>query len=259
MNLPRFIPIRAFVVSAAILVVGASALFASETAPNSLTAEEKQAGWRLLWDGRTTTGWRSARSTEFPSKGWQIKDGVLLVQKSLVAGGNEGGDIVTRETFSDFELSVDFRITPGANSGIKYFVDADPAKGPISSIGLEYQILDDARHPDAKQGQNGNRTLGSVYDLFPAVDTKPTKPTGEWNTARIVSRGAHVEHWLNGTKIVEYDRFTEPFRSQVKASKYQTLSGFGEWKKGHILLQDHSDEVHFRNIKVRALEPVLSK
>lgn len=231
----------------------APALQAAEPVLNTLTAEEKRAGWRLLWDGQTPDEWRSARSDSFPKRGWQIKDGVLSVLKSDGSEGGRGGDIITREKFSDFELSIDFKITPGANSGIKYFVDADLNQGAGSSIGLEYQVLDDVRHPDAKEGRNGNRTLGSVYDLYPASAAKNARPVGEWNTARIVSRGAHVEHWLNGKKIVEYDRFTDQFRKDIQESKYKTWPGFGEWAEGHILLQDHGDEVHFRNLKLRVL------
>jgi hypothetical protein len=231
----------------------APALQAAEPALNTLTPEEKSAGWRLLWDGQTPDEWRSARSDSFPKKGWQIKDGVFSVLKSDGSEGGRGGDIITREKFSDFELSIDFKLTPGANSGIKYFVDAALNQGAGSSIGLEYQLLDDARHPDAKQGRNGNRTLGSVYDLYPASAAKKVRPIGEWNTARIVSRGAHVEHWLNGEKLVEYDRFTDQFRKDVQESKYKTWPGFGEWAEGHILLQDHGDEVHFRNLKLRVL------
>lgn len=246
---------RAGRIATGALVMGSLAfsLKAQVPASNTLTPAEKSAGWQLLWDGQTTGGWRSARSDAFPEKGWKIEAGVLSVLKSDGSEAGRGGDIVTREKYSDFELSVDFKITPGANSGIKYFVDAHLNKGPGSSIGLEYQILDDARHPDAKEGRKGNRTLGSVYDLYPASAAKKAKPVGEWNTARIVSRGARVEHWLNGEKIVEYERLTDQFREDVQESKYKTWPGFGEWAEGHILLQDHSDEVHFRNLKIRVL------
>jgi len=222
-------------------------------APNTLTPEEIQGGWRLLWDGKTDAGWRSARSDAFPSKGWQIKNGVLTVLNSDGSEGGRGGDIVTREKFSSFELKVDFKLTEGANSGIKYYVDANLNKGPGSSIGLEFQLLDDARHSDAKMGRDGNRTLASVYDLYPASKEKKSKPIGKWNRARIVSKGAHVEHWLNGKKVAEYTRFTPAFRQQVAESKYKVWPDFGEWQEGHILLQDHGNEVHFRNIKVRVL------
>jgi hypothetical protein len=228
---------------------------AAEPPPNTLTADETAAGWRLLWDEKTTGGWRSARTDSFPARGWQIADGVLTVLGSDGHEGGQGGDIITVEKFSDFELSVDFKITPGANSGIKYYVDPDLNRGEGSSIGLEYQILDDERHPDAKLGRNGNRTLASLYDLYPAAGTKKPHPVGEWNTARIVARGARVEHWLNGEKVLEYSRFTAQFRADVQGSKYKVWPRFGELREGHILLQDHGDRVSFRNLKIRVLTP----
>jgi len=234
---------------------------ASAPALNALTAEEKRDGWHLLWDGKTTDGWRSAKAETFPAKGWSIQDGVLTVHESEGAESAGGGDIITRERFSDFELKADFKITPGANSGIKYF--AQPALDPITSsgaktttgsaIGLEFQILDDERHPDAKMGRDGNRTVASLYDLKPAATSKQPNPIGEWNTAHIISRGKHVEHWLNGAKVLEYDRGSDEFRKLVAQSKYNTIPGFGEWADGHILLQEHGNEVSYRNIKIRVL------
>jgi hypothetical protein len=226
---------------------------------NTLTAEEQAAGWRLLWDGKTTTGWRSAKAENFPTKGWEIKDGVLSV---LATGGAEsaaGGDIITRARYSQFELVLDFKITPVANSGIKYFCqpNLDPITGTGaktttgSAIGLEFQILDDERHPDAKLGRDGNRTIGSLYDLMTAVTSKRPNPIGEWNTARLLVQGNHVEHWLNGQKVLAYERGNPAFREAVALSKYKDIPGFGEWADGHILLQDHGDAVSFRNIKLR--------
>jgi hypothetical protein len=231
----------------------------STAAPNTLTDAEKAAGWRLLWDGRSTEGWHSAKADVFPAKGWEIKDGILTVLASGGAESAAGGDIITREPFTEFELQLDFRITPGANSGIKYFVqpNLDPITGSGakaatgSAIGLEFQILDDERHPDAKLGRDGNRTIGSLYDLMPAAKTKPVRPIGEWNTARIVVRGKHVEHWLNGAKVLEYERGSLAFRELVAQSKYKNIPGFGEWADGHILLQDHGNAVSFRNLKIR--------
>lgn len=230
----------------------------AQTAPNTLTKSEKNAGWRLLWDGKSTDGWRSPKGEDFPKQGWTIEDGELRVQAIGSAESAAGGDIITRERFSDFELMVDFKLTPGANSGIKYFVQ--PNLAPIgssgtqaagSAIGLEYQLLDDARHPDAKFGRDGNRTVSSLYDLITASATKPIKAIGDWNTARIVSRGRHVEHWLNGQKVVEYDRGSPAYRELVKLSKYKDIPNFGEWADGHILLQEHGNVVAFRNIKIR--------
>jgi len=233
----------------------------AEPEPNTLTEKEKREGWKLLWDGKTTDGWRSARSDEFPPQGWEIQDGLLMVTNNSGAESAGGGDIITRDRYTNFELSVDFRATPGCNSGIKIFVqpNLDPitgtgAKAAVgSAIGLEYQILDDARHPDAKLGRNGDRTLGSLYDLFTASKDKQPNYIGEWNTARIVVRGNHVEHWLNGRKILTYTRGSKAFRQAVAESKYHTIPGFGEWPDGHILLQEHGSPVAFRNVKIRVL------
>lgn len=225
---------------------------------NRLSPGEARAGWKLLWDGRTTNGWRSAKGPTFPAKGWAIKDGILSVEPSGGAESTNGGDIITTRDYSDFELSVDFRLTPGANSGIKYFVDPNLLKGEGSAIGLEYQLLDDARHPDAKMGRDGNRTLGSLYDLITARNLsdpdspgKRINPPGEWNRALLVVRGNHVEHWLNGFKVVDYERGSPEFRRLVAMSKYAKWPRFGEWKTGPILLQDHGDRVDFRSIKLR--------
>jgi hypothetical protein len=231
-------------------------------APNTLTAQEKADGWLLLWDGKTTDGWRSPKSDEFPQKNWVIKDGVLSVVASGNAEAQAGGDIITRARYSNFELKADFKTTTGCNSGIKIFVQPDIS--PIdkftgkptavgSAIGLEYQILDDANHPDAKLGRNGDRKLGALYDLIPCDPNKPVNPAGEWNHARILSRGTHVEHWLNGKKILEYDRGSTAFREAVALSKFKDIPGFGEWADGHILLQEHGSTVSFQNIKIRDL------
>ncbi len=221
---------------------------------NQLTISEEKNGWELLWDGKTTEGWRGARLDNFPESGWNIENGELTV---LASGGGEsaaGGDIVTVDTYGEFELKVDFRLTEGANSGIKYYVDTDLNKGPGSSIGLEYQILDDARHPDAKLGNHeGSRTLASLYDLIQADVNKPANNIGEWNSAYILSRDNHVEHWLNGVKVLEYERKSDTYRKLVSESKYVKWPNFGEAEKGHILLQDHGDLVSFKNIKIRSI------
>jgi hypothetical protein len=191
-----------------------------------------------------------------------MKGGVLTVHDNKGEESTGGGDIITRKRYSDFELTADFKITPGANSGIKIFVQ--PNLSPIdkvtgaktaagSAIGCEFQILDDARHPDAKLGKNGDRTIGSLYDLIPAAADKKVAPIGDWNHARVVSRGKHVEFWLNDQKTVEFDRGSESFREHVKESKFRDIPNFGEWADGHILLQDHGNEVSYRNVKIREL------
>jgi hypothetical protein len=238
------------------LVTGAEpARPVAATRPNTLTDQERALGFRLLWDGKTSTGWRGAKSSEFPKEGWLIEDGALTVSETGGRESRAAGDIITTAKFAAFELKLEFRITPGANSGIKYYVDPELNKAEGSAIGLEYQILDDERHPDAKMGRDGNRTLASLYDLIPAAATKKPRPIGEWNEARIVSRGRRVEHWLNGEKVVEFERGSAEYRKLVAQSKYKIWPAFGELPEGHILLQDHGNRVSFRSIKLRELKP----
>ena len=219
---------------------------------NALSPREKAEGWQLLWDGKTSEGWRGARLNTFPEKGWTIRDGVLTVEKGNGGESTNGGDIVTTKKYRNFMLSVDFQITQGANSGIKYFVDPGMNKGAGSAIGCEFQILDDLRHPDAKLGVKGNRKLGSLYDLIPAPEQKPFD-INRFNTALVIVRGKHVEHWLNGVKLLEYDRDSQQWNALVAYSKYRDWPNFGNAAEGHILLQDHGDEVRFKNIKIKEL------
>ncbi len=219
--------------------------------PNTISDYEKKNGWKLLFDGNSTKGWRGAYKEIFPEKGWEVKDGELVVLTSAGAESANGGDIVSFEEFSDFELVADFKITEGANSGIKYYV-TEKENNQGSAIGPEYQILDDKNHPDAKLGRDGNRTMSSLYDLITAKN-KRVNPTGEWNKARIISKNNHVEHWLNGMKVLEYERGSTEFRELVAASKYKVWPGFGEAEKGRILLQDHGNKVSFRSLKIREL------
>lgn len=221
---------------------------------NQLTVSERENGWEMLWDGETTNGWRGSKLDGFPENGWEIKDGDLTV---LSTGGKEsvgGGDIVTEELYGDFELKVDFKLSPGANSGIKYYVDPDINQGQGSAIGLEYQVLDDDLHPDAKKGNHeGSRTVSSLYDLIQADLKKPINAIGEWNSAYILSENNHVEHWLNGSKVLEYERGSADFLKLVAASKYKKWPNFGLLEEGHLLLQDHGDRVSYKNIKIKAL------
>jgi hypothetical protein len=220
---------------------------------NTLTAAETAAGWKLLWDGKSNQGWRSAKGPNFPKGGWKIQGGELVITETGGAESAAAGDIITLEKFSNFELSVDFKITPGANSGIKIFVDPSINKGAGSAIGPEFQILDDDRHPDAKLGRDGNRTIGSLYDMIAAPSTKRVYPPGCWNTANIISNGKKVTFTLNGVKTLEFERGSEDWRKTVATSKYAKWNAFGELPEGHILLQDHGNTVAYRNIKIRSL------
>jgi len=223
------------------------------TIGNTISEREASEGWKLLWDGKTTNGWRGAKLDNFPEKGWSIDDGILKVLKSDGGESTNGGDIVTTRPYKNFILKVDFKITEGANSGVKYFVDTNLNKGEGSAIGCEFQILDDKRHPDAKLGVAGNRTLGSLYDLIPAPADKPFR-SGFFNTAMVVVKGNHVEHWLNGVKIIEYERNNQMWGALVNYSKYKDWPNFGNAEEGLLLLQDHGDEVWFQNIKIKELD-----
>jgi hypothetical protein len=222
--------------------------------PNTLTGYEKKDGWKLLFDGKSSKGWMSFRKTPFPQQGWAIKDGTINVLPSEGKEAANGGDIVTKEQFKSFDLSFEYKLTPGANSGVKYFVTL-AEKNAGSALGLEYQVLDDGLHPDAKLGRDGNRTLASLYDLIKA--NKPeaaVRPIGDWNIGRVVVYPDNkVQHYLNGIKVLEYVRGSKEYRELVAISKYNVWKDFGEAPQGHILLQDHGNAVSFRSIKIKSL------
>ena len=221
---------------------------------NKLSEQEKFQGFVSLFNGSDMAGWRNVHSDKMPSVRWKTQDGILMVGGS--DGSETGNDIVTKDKYSAFELVFDFKLTEGANSGIKYFVDESYDSNGKSGVGLEFQILDDAKHPDAKEGVVGNRTLGSLYDLIPSIKVEPRfqKKIGDWNTGRvIVYPDNKVQHWLNGYKVVEYERKSPIYNALVARSKYVKYPGFGAADAGHILIQDHGDNVSFRNIKIRKI------
>jgi hypothetical protein len=232
-----------------------AAKYAVNLIPNNLSEHEKKDGWRLLFDGKTSAGWVGAYKNSFPAKGWQMQDGVLSVLPSDGAESTNGGDIVTQEQFSAFDLSFDFKLAPGANSGVKYFVTLSEGNTG-SAIGLEYQLLDDKLHPDAKMGRDGNRTLASLYDLIPAQKQERfVNQPSQWNRGRIVVHADNkVEHYLNGIKVLEYVRGSQAYRNLVAISKYKTWPSFGEASAGRILLQDHGNAVSFRSIKIKKVK-----
>lgn len=224
-------------------------LTAYAEAPNTLSAAEENAGWQLLFDGKTTTGWRGYRSATMPAS-WKVENGSLL---SRPAQGEKTGDIVTVDQYDNFELQLEWKMTKGGNSGVVYRATEDYDN--VWESGAEYQILDNKGHMD---GLNPLASAGACYAVFaPAKDV--TRPLGEWNQARIVAKGRHVEHWLNGQKLLEYDVDTELWRAHVKTSKYfMTAYGQGKWglsPKGHIALQDYGGAIEFRSIKIRPLAP----
>ncbi|MCY3932028.1 MAG: DUF1080 domain-containing protein [Acidobacteria bacterium] len=234
---------------------GRSFPYVVDTRPNRLSEAESAMGWKLLFDGENTDAWRGAHREDFPETGWEIRDGELTVLASE-PGAERGGGVVTRETFSAFELQMEFRVTEGANSGIKYLVTEGYGSAPGTAVAFEYQILDDMRHPDAEAGRDGNRTLASLYDLLPATKVgRFVKGPGRYNHARIVVRAdGTVEHWLNHQLVLAFDRNSAELDEAIALSKFAGRDGFGRWPEGRILLQDHGDEVAFRSIKVRRLD-----
>jgi hypothetical protein len=210
---------------------------------STVKAQTKTNGWVPLFDGKTLNGWREAQKDTMPDQCWSAENGTIAFDPTK----GHGGDIITTRSFKDFDLSVDFKVSVGGNSGIKYFLI------PNTSLGCEFQVLDDNKHPDAKLGVNGDRKTGSLYDLIPADPNKRYKGAGAWNTARIVARGTHVEHWLNGAKVLEYDRSSDAFKKAIAESKFKNTAGFAQATTSPILLQAHGDRVWYRNLKIKEL------
>jgi hypothetical protein len=227
---------------------------------NSITHEEGVQGWILLFDGKTFGGWRGLGRDAVPKEHWIIEDQAIKKVPTkdvpLQADGQPlaGGDLMTIETFEDFELAFDWKISPAGNSGVKYNVSEEMSLANAANraaLGFEYQILDDEKNADAKNGPN--RTAAALYDLIPPQNQK-LKPVGAYNTAKIVFKGSHGEHWLNGLKVLEYDLGTPRMNELLAKSKYKTIPNFAQKRKGHIVLQDHTDAVWYRNIKIRRLK-----
>jgi len=224
-----------------LVLVLATASSLSAAPANQLTPEEKASRWKLLFDGQTTHGWRSFKKQAFPAQGWVVEDGWLHCL------GKGGGDIITDAEFTDFELQWEWKLAPEGNSGVKYFV----LESRSSALGHEYQMIDDEREPDAVRA-GGKHLTASFYDVL-APNHPPVKPAGELNFSRILVQGNHVEHWLNGIKVLEYECGSEPVKAAVAASKFKNTPGFGNKVKAHLLLQDHNTEVWFRNVRIREL------
>jgi hypothetical protein len=206
---------------------------------------EKKAEWKALFDGKSTKGWQNYLKKDV-SPLWKVEDGAIV----LTGGG--AGDLVTDQEYGDFELELEWKIAEGGNSGIIYHVHEDPKFKATYNTGPEVQVLDDERHPDAKQGKNGNRTAGSLYDMLPPAK-KATKPAGQWNKVKLVIKDNKAEHWMNGVKTVEYSTSGPEWEKMVENSKFKGWEGFGKYQKGHIALQDHGDKVWYRNMRIREL------
>jgi hypothetical protein len=223
------------------LSLALQAATATKPAPNTLTAAEAAAGWTLLFDGRTLEAWRGYRRETLPDAGWEIKDGTLRTVAKV-----KGAELVTRKTFKDFEFTWEWRVAPGGNNGVKYFVTEKRPKSP----GHEYQMIDDTGYPGALTPQ---QLTAAFYDVLPAAVEKPVRPAGEWNASRIVIRGTRVEHWLNGKNVLTYELGSEAVKAGLEKSKFKGEPGFGDKIAGHLMLTYHQDECWYRNLKIREM------
>lgn len=224
------------------MLLAACANTPAETAetPNSLTSAEARDGYELLFDGQSTEHWRGFKKDAFPD-GWVAENGALARLES-------GGDIITREQYSSFDLRLEWKIAPGGNSGIMWHVIESDAVQATYQSGPEMQVLDNAGHP----GVEPFHSAGACYELY-APSVSAAKPIGEWNQARLTVRGDHVEHWLNGVKVCEYTLGSDDWNARVQAGKFASMPHFARSRKGHIALQDHQSLVWYRNLRIRRL------
>ena len=248
---PRTLP-TLLLLTTALLWSATTTATGQSPAPNQLTAAQKAEGWRLLFNGSTLEGWRGFHRQDIPG-GWMVESGTLKKAAGRGTPENPGGDLITIDQFANFEFVLEWKISKAGNSGIKYLVSESLPPTGRGAISFEYQVLDDEHHPDAKMGIAGNRTSGALYDLIAPAADKALRPVGEFNETRIIVRGNLIEHWLNGRRVVSFDRASEDYRGKLATSKFKTTKGFGEATRGHLLLQDHGDEVWYRNIRLREL------
>jgi hypothetical protein len=237
--------VRSFLVGAALCATVHSALadrgfIPPRTFPNHLDWSERRAGWKLLFDGKTTSGWRSFKKDAFPAKGWNVEHGVLHCLPN-----GKGGDIISLAEFDDFDLRWEWMIPPKANSGVKYFITEERSE----ALGHEYQMIDDNTVNDQRQ------STAAFYDVLPPAANKPLRRPGQWNESRVLVIGNHVEHWLNGAEVLTYELGSHEVLEAVGKSKFKYVKGFGTKIRGHILLTEHHDEASFRNIRIRELHP----
>ena len=241
------------------LVLAASVLMAFDPRPsasppgdqmaeamNRLSEAERRDGWVLLFDGETLEGWRGYKRPDASATRWRVDGGQLTVDPAAGQDTRGALDLITRATFEQFELAFDWRVAPGANSGVKYFVleDRDAA------IGHEYQIIDDERHKDARIGPK--RQTASLYDVL-APRNRPMRAAGAFNHSRVIVRGSRVDHWLNGERVLSYELGSPSLQAAIDQSKFKGIERFGKPQNGHILLQDHGDQVWYRNLRIRRI------
>ena len=229
--------------SIATLLLPIAVAAGAPAAPQAPAPADAQ-GWRSLFDGKTTTGWRGFKSDTFPLERWKVEDGALRQAGPHTESGTR--DIVTTETFGDFDFRFEWKIAPGGNSGVKYLV-TEERRGPIAH---EYQVVDDEKHPDALIGPH--RQTAAFYDVLPPAADKPVRAAGEWNQSRVLVKGNHVEHWLNGRKVLAYELGSPELKAAIAKSKFKDVPGFDAKLEGRLLLQDHGDEVWYRNLRIQA-------